>query len=220
MILTKWMHLSATQKWESSDWWSLVMYWKTTEHGDRGRERENEKVSGSVYRLWSLGLVSLQPLHCRSHLTLISAALLLQHLLSTVQLLISHRSLSSAASARRPAPASPCLTAGVSQLHFSARSRKGEQAPPMGPESQPHPDKQMGFKGARLFVRTQSLLDKEKTSWQSHLDDVDRWHPIVVVVLGELWEERERWQVWGDWGNQTNVHEDASVIWCFVDARE
>lgn len=66
----------------------------------------------------------------------------------------------------------------------------------MGPESQPHPDKQMGLKGARLFTRTQSLLDKEKAFWQSHLDDVDRWHPIVVV-LGELWEEREGCQVRG-----------------------
>lgn len=43
----------------------------------------------------------------------------------------------------------------------------------------------MGLKGARLFVRAQSLLGKETTSWQSHLNDVDRWHPIVVV-LGEL----------------------------------
>lgn len=47
-----------------------------------------------------------------------------------------------------------------------------------------------------MFVRTQSLSDKEKTSWQSHLNDVDRWHPIVVVVvLGKLREERGRWQV-------------------------
>lgn len=37
-------------------------------------ERENEKVSGSVHRLWSLGLVYLQYLHRRSLLALISAA--------------------------------------------------------------------------------------------------------------------------------------------------
>lgn len=45
-------------------------------------------------------------------------------------------------------------------------------------------------------MRTQSLLDKEKMFWQSHLNDVDRWHSIVVVVvLGELREKRGRCQV-------------------------
>jgi len=44
------------------------------------------------------------------------------------------------------------------------------------------------LKGARVFAW--SLLCKEKAS---HLYDVDRWHPVVVVVVpGELLEERRR----------------------------
>ena len=45
-------------------------------------ERENEKVSGSVRRLWSLGLVQLQS-HCRSHLAPIGSAV--EYLQSKVQ---------------------------------------------------------------------------------------------------------------------------------------
>lgn len=66
-------------------------------------ERDNEKVSGSVYRFWSLELVSLQPLRCRSRLIIISAALPVQYLLSTVQPVNSRHCLSAATSALRAA---------------------------------------------------------------------------------------------------------------------
>lgn len=39
-----------------------------------GGDRENEKVSGSVYQLWSLGPVYLQSLQHQSHSALIAAA--------------------------------------------------------------------------------------------------------------------------------------------------
>lgn len=89
-----------------------------------------------------------------------------------------------------PGPWSP---AGWRQRRQARCQRRRGAAEGPRTESQPHPDKQMGMKGARLFARTQSLLDKEKASRLSHLNDVDRWRPIVVVVvLGELQQERGR----------------------------
>lgn len=187
----------------------------------RKGEKENNKVSGSVYRLWSLGLVYLQSVRCLSHLALISAAPWSSSYwarwshwtLATVSLL--RTPLSDQLRPGRARPPESCSFDFITGLRA-----KGEQAPPRGPESQPHPDKQMGLKrGPLVCENTKSFLDKEKTSWQSHLNDVDRWHPIVVVVLGELWEQRRRWQVWEGWRthrNHTisffNEHEDAS--WC------
>lgn len=63
-------------------------------------------------------------------------------------------------------------------------------------------------------------MDKEKTSWQSHLYNVDRWHPtvVVVVVLGKLWrkEEDDRYEKTGGRGNHTatffNEREDVSAL--------
>lgn len=65
-------------------------------------------------------------------------------------------------------------------------------------------------------------MDKEKTSWQSHLNDVDRWHPtvvvVVVVVLGKLWrkEQDDRYEKTGGLWNHTttffNEREDVSAL--------
>lgn len=147
----------------------------------RKREKENNKVSGSVYRLWSLGLVDLQSVHCRSHLALLPhGTVVIEHGGATG---LSPQSLhcglcsQTGSGQAMPGPRSPAAS-----LHRQVTCQRRVGAAEGGLESQPHPDKQIGLKGARLFVRTQSLLDKEKTSWQSHLNDVDRWHPIVVVL--------------------------------------
>lgn len=62
---------------------------------------------------------------------------------------------------------------------------------PGAPESQPHPDKQMGLKAALLVCENTKSWIKEKTSWPSHLNDVHGWYPavVVVVVLRKLWKE-------------------------------
>lgn len=70
-----------------------------------------------------------------------------------------------------------------------------------------HPDKQICLKGPAGLWEGQVFRISGR---QSHFNDVDRWHP--VVVLGELREKR-RWNDWRSWkGSQelNNEHEDAS----------
>lgn len=181
------------------------------------RERENEKVSGSVHPLWSLGLVYLQSLHRWSHLALISAAPWYSSYWARCSLWTL-----ATGSALRPGrvvvwpPESCSLASAAGPVPKESKRRRCRG----GPQSLPHPDKADGLKKEGPLLVCESLLDKEKTSWQSHLNDVDRWHPIVVVVVPrKLREERRRWQVWAGWRthrNHTigffNEHDDASVL--------
>lgn len=72
-VSTQWAHLRTTQKREMS---RSVVTDNALKDGEKkeGIQGDRIKVSGSVYRLWSLGLLYLQYLHCQSRSALISAA--------------------------------------------------------------------------------------------------------------------------------------------------